>query len=282
MKKRSIVFVILLLALSICLLVYPFISNFIFEHRADSLIESVDESTGAINDNVKTSYLQDAEEYNRFIAEGNVVLTDPFIAEKLSSQAQNYETLLPVLDNGVMGYIDIPSIDVSLPIYHGVSEEVLRKGVGHLEGTSLPIGGDSTHSVLTGHTGLSSARLLTDLEELKVGDIFIINILGDKLAYQVYDTEVVVPSDVSSLYVEDGKDLCTLVTCTPYGVNSHRLFVHGERVDYQESYDSIDNYHSNESEWMSEYIRALIISAICFILCIVIWFFVRKMKGHLK
>ena len=133
-------------------------------------------------------------------------------------------------DSGVMGYLEIEKIKLKLPIYHGVSEEALEDGVGHLEGTSLPVGGETTHAVLFGHRGLPSAKLFTDLDQLEAGDTFQITVLDRVLVYEVTQTEVVLPEELNDLAVEPGKDQVTLVTCTPYGVNSHRLLIHGERV----------------------------------------------------
>ena len=133
-----------------------------------------------------------------------------------------------------MGYIEVPKIDCSLPIYHGTDEGALQIAIGHLEGSSLPVGGKSTHCVLSGHRGLPSARLFTDLDQMEEGDIFILNILGRKLAYEVDQINVVLPEEMSDLEIEEGKDLCTLVTCTPYGINTHRLLVRGHRTEYVE------------------------------------------------
>ena len=156
-------------------------------------------------------------------------------------------------DDGVMGFIKIPCIDVSLPIYHGTSEAVLEIGAGHLQGTSLPIGGESTHSVITGHTGLSSAKLFTDLTELEEGDMFFLNVMGEKLAYKIDQITKVLPEEISNLKIENGKDYCTLVTCTPYGVNTHRLLVRGERTDYVEATEDQSNFEvkKTKSQWQA-------------------------------
>lgn len=148
-------------------------------------------------------------------------------------EKQYYEQLLNVSGNGIMGYIEIPSIDVMLPIYHGTSEEVLQVAIGHIEGSSLPIGGESTHSVISGHRGLPSSRLFTDIDQLSEGDTFTLMVLDEVLTYEVDQIRIVEPEDISLLAIEEGQDLCTLVTCTPYGVNSHRLLVRGHRVENQ-------------------------------------------------
>lgn len=285
-KRNSIKYLVvfLLLLMAICLLAYPYIANYVFEHRADSVIDAVEKSTDAIPDEEKEAAIQEAREYNAYIANGTVELTDPFTADQSYDGVDEYESLLRSSDDGVMGYVEIPVIDVSLPIYHGTSEEVLQKGVGHLQGTSLPVGGESTHTVLTGHTGLSHAKLFTDLTEVKEGDIFFLYVMGERLAYQVDQIEVVLPSELDNLYVEQGKDLCTLVTCTPYGVNSHRLLVRGVRTDYQEAIENPDTYEtaSGESQWMAEYKRALLISIGCFAGGLVIATIIRCIRARGK
>lgn len=154
---------------------------------------------------------------------------------KLSKKGKKkYESLLDVSGTGIMGYIEVPKIDCSLPIYHGTDEGALQIAIGHLEGSSLPVGGKSTHCVLSGHRGLPSARLFTDLDQMEEGDVFVLNVLGRKLAYEVDQIKVVLPDEMSDLEIVQGKDLCTLVTCTPYGINTHRLLVRGHRTKYIE------------------------------------------------
>lgn len=154
---------------------------------------------------------------------------------KLSKKdKKKYESLLDVSGTGIMGYIEVPKIDCSLPIYHGTDEGALQIAIGHLEGSSLPVGGKSTHCVLSGHRGLPSARLFTDLDQMEEGDVFVLNVLGRKLAYEVDQIKVVLPDEMSDLEIVQGKDLCTLVTCTPYGINTHRLLVRGHRTKYIE------------------------------------------------
>lgn len=263
------------------LMAYPYLSNYLFEHRADSRIHAAKQSAEDLDDQERQAARAEAEAYNQEIAEGGVTLTDPFAEEERKTMTEQYQRLLSINGDGVMGSIEIPSIQVSLPVYHGTSEEVLKRGVGHLEGTSLPVGGESTHTVLTGHTGLSHAKLFTDLEELEKGDIFFLYVLGDRLAYRVIRTEVVLPEEVDALYVEKGKDLCTLVTCTPYGVNSHRLFVCGERTGYKEAAEDSSIYQIHDSKtWMKEYRRALLISAVAFIFGITVWSWIRYRRNR--
>lgn len=274
--KKLVVFLILLLAIG--LMLYPFIANYIFENRIDSLIETVEKRAEDINETKQKAEIEAAEEYNRIIANGHITLTDPFIAENYDYNLNNYDSLLCTTEDGIMGVVEIPSINVSLPIYHGTSDEVLQKGVGHLQGTSLPVGGESTHSVLTGHTGLSHAKLFTDLTELSEGDIFFIKVMGKDLAYKVDQIKVVLPSELDDLAVVSGEDYCTLLTCTPYGVNTYRLLVRGVRTNYKKAVNDAETYKKKkiESKWMSEYKQALIISMAFFIVGLMILFIYRK------
>jgi sortase A len=169
--------------------------------------------------------LEQAEQYNQELYERGSTL------ELNDEERAEYNSTLSFSGDGLMGYIEIPSIDVSLPIYHGSEEKVLQEGVGHLEGSSLPVGGESSHCVLVGHRGLPTAKLFSDLDQLKEGDVFTITILDETLTYEVDQIRIVEPQEVDDLAIEEGADYCTLVTCTPYGINSHRLLVRGRRID---------------------------------------------------
>lgn len=275
MRKRGItkfLLVLLLFLVSFALILYPFIANYVFEHRTDSLVQSVEEIAEEIDDSKRQSQLDQARQYNEIIASGHVQLKDPFAAETGDGSSDNYDSLLCMTEEGVMGFIRIPSIEVSLPVYHGTSEQTLEVGAGHLQGTSLPIGGPSTHSVITGHTGLSSAKLFTDLIEMKEGDIFILSIYGEKLVYEVDQIKTVRPFELDELTVTPGKDYCTLVTCTPYGVNTHRLLVRGRRTtDTEDSYNE-ESFRAKavESKWMQEYKRDVLVSFGLFVAGIVL------------
>lgn len=231
MKKRGITKILLMFLVflaSSALILYPFIANYVFEHRTDSIVQAVEEEADEIDDSVRKAELERAGQYNEMIASGHIRLQDPFVEQE--DYSETYGSLLCMNEDGVMGFIRIPSIEVSLPIYHGTAEHTLEAGAGHLEGSSLPIGGFSTHSVITGHTGLSSAKMFTDLIELQEGDIFILNIYGEKLIYEVDQIKTVLPYELGELTITPGQDYCTLVTCTPYGVNTHRLLVRGVRT----------------------------------------------------
>lgn len=222
MKKHLptiIVAVIFLCGLSLFL--YPTVSNLYNQHLNNKLIGEYKEAFSSTTPEEFNEAMKDAVAFNE--NRGN--------EEKLKELGLTYENVLNAADNGVMGYIEIPKISVSLIIYHTIEENVLQKGIGHVPETHLPVGGKNTHCVLAGHTGLPSAKLLTNIDHLKVGDRFYIHVLNEVLEYKIDDVSVVEPDEVSRLNVISGKDCVTLVTCTPYGVNSHRLLVRGVRVD---------------------------------------------------
>lgn len=250
---------ILIVLFGFALLSYPFISNFIFERSAGSTIKSYEKQAKTYDQKQKDKALKEAKEYNQDLIRLAVQLTDPFKAKKSSGETMAYNNILNLDQSGVMGYLEIPCISVNLPIYHGTDAEILERGVGHLAASSLPIGGKSTHSVLTGHTGLSSAKLFTDLTEIKKGDLFFINVLGQTFAYKVDQISVVRPGDTRKLQIVDGKDYVTLVTCTPYGINDHRLLVHGVRTKYAKKQEETIKPRNKNSQWMGTYKRAIAI-----------------------
>ncbi len=211
--------VIFLLGLTIFL--YPTVSNLYNEHKNSLLIDNYVDTFSDTDDLDSEKILEDARKYNKYFHD----------EEKLKELGLSYESCLNTYGNGIMGYIEIPKISVRLVIYHTVDDSVLQNAIGHVKESSLPVGGSSTHCVLAGHRGLPSAKLLTNIDQLVPGDSFYINLLGEKLEYRVDDISVVLPDETSKLKIENGKDYVTLVTCTPYGVNSHRLLVRGERVE---------------------------------------------------
>lgn len=285
MKKRDIgkkLLVFLLFGIALMLMMYPFIANYLFEHKTDSVVDSVQQTAEKLDDSEQKAEIEKAMRYNESLANGHVVLTDPFKEEKTEEDTAEYESLLNLTNDGVMGTVEIPLINVSLPIYHGTSDAILKKGAGHLQGTSLPVGGASTHTVITGHTGLSNAKLFTDLTELDKGDIFFLEVMGEKLAYQVDQIKVVLPTEMDDLKIVPGEDYCTLLTCTPYGVNTHRLLVRGKRTDYQEAVDAAKSEKPKkaESKWMSEYKRALAISVAFFVASLPFIFGIRYVREY--
>lgn len=228
MKKSSsfsTVILILVLVIGLSLLLYPSFADYWNSFTQSRAITSYSEQVANLNNEEYDAIWQDAYAYNESLLGRR---NDYLISDE---QRAEYERLLNVGGNGIMGYIDIPSIGVELPIYHGTEESVLSVAVGHLEWTSLPVGGASTHCVLSGHRGLPSAKLFTDLDRLSVGDYFMLHILDETLTYEVDQILIVEPQETEDLLIQEGKDLCTLVTCTPYGINSHRLLVRGHRTD---------------------------------------------------
>jgi len=200
------------------------------KHYQLGVIDSYNETVSSMDDDAIDAQLAKAEAYNKSLLTSKVTLSDPFDTDTATEKEDNatYESMLNMTD--AMAYIEIPSINVYLPIYHGTDEETLSKGVGHLEGTSLPIGGVGTHCVLSAHSGLPTAELFTNLEKLEIGDDFYIHVLNEVLTYQVDQIKVVLPSDTSLLQIDPDEDYVTLVTCTPYAVNTHRLLVRGTRI----------------------------------------------------
>lgn len=229
MKKHiSTIILVLVFLIGLSLLLYPTFSNWWNSHTQSRAIAAYSEAIAQIDPEVYEEARAAAQEYNRSLINdfGRLMMTDE---ERL-----NYEQLLDLTGTGIMGVIEIPSIDVNLPVYHGTSEGVLQVAVGHIEGTSLPVGGSGTHCAFSGHRGLPSARLFTDLDRLVVGDIFTITVLDEVLTYEVDLISIVEPHELDNLAIEEGKDYCTLVTCTPYGINTHRLMVRGRRVATEE------------------------------------------------
>ncbi len=239
MKRRLILVLWILVLLSgVCIMLYPTVSSLINQHNASQVITSYEEVVSGLSEEKMAQMMESADNYNARLSASPVVMTDPFDQETVRFALEGYYDVLDVDGEGMMGYIDIPTIGVHLPIYHGTTSAVLERAVGHLEGTSLPVGGESTHTVLSAHRGLTEARLFTDLDQLVEGDTFSITVLNEVLTYEVYDIEVVEPTDVDSLNIQVGEDLCTLVTCTPLGINSHRLLVHATRIPTPE--DPVD------------------------------------------
>ena len=225
--KKHLVTIILsgVLAVGLGLLIYPSFADYWNSMHQAHTIWNYAEEISNMDDNQYEEMIEAARAYNDEIAENGIHWT---LTEE---EREEYNSLLAAGSTGVMGYIDISKINIKLPIYHGTSEEVLQTSIGHLEGTSLPVGGEGSHCALSGHRGLPSAKLFSDLDKLKEGDTFVMVILNETLTYEVDQIRVVEPSDLSALRVEPGQDYCTLVTCTPYGINTHRLLVRGHRVE---------------------------------------------------
>ena len=247
-------------------LLYPLLSDVWNRWRDSSLVVQYRKTVASIPDTTYEQIWKDAQAYNA--AHPVNVITDVFSFSEESEDHKTYLTLLDPNGNGLMGVLEIPKIGQELPIYHGLSAEVLEQGVGHLEGTSLPIGGDSTHTALAAHRGLPGKKLFTDLDQMEPGDQFYLHVLSETLAYQVTDVLTVLPENTETLTIEPGKDYCTLVTCTPYGINTHRLLVRGERVPYSEQEQK---QQASERNVVRE-IRNLPLKLVCVGLIIIIIF----------
>lgn len=242
--------------------IYPMASNLFYEKNQSHVLEEYDETMEQLAQEELDRERQAAQEYNRSLLESEAFLTDPFDPELvLDPTVEPYASLLNLEGNGIMGYVEIPKISVNLPIYHGTTAQVLEQGIGHLQNTSLPVGGESTHTVLTGHTGLAGKRLFTDLSQLEEGNLFYLHVLGETLAYQVEAIYIVEPDQTEHLVVETGRDLVTLVTCHPYGINTHRLLVQGTRIPYEvaSAQQVQEDVPQETSVWEKEYYKAILI-----------------------
>lgn len=230
-RKIAIFFVIIIFLAGLSIMLYPVISSFVNNmNYRDSMVGYV-ENVAQMQDESIVNHFKDADDYNKSLT-GNMILTDPFDEEVYKSIGADYEGTFDVDDKGLIGYIEIPKINVYLPISHGTSEEVLQKGAGHLQNTSFPVGGESTHSVISAHTGYPGKSFFDYIDDLELGDEFYIYVLDRTLKYQVDDITVILPHETEGLRIRTGEDYVTLLTCTPYGINTHRLLVRGTRVEY--------------------------------------------------
>lgn len=232
-NKLTTILLILALFAGLSLLLYPTVSDYWNSLHASQAVADYAENVRNLEAEKYEQVLQDAKSYNQMLPYEQTTFA---LSEE---EKEAYEALLDISGTGVMGYIEIPTVNISLPVYHGTEDAVLQIAVGHLEWSSLPVGGESTHCVLSGHRGLPSAKLFTNLDKLVAGDKFIMRVLDEVLTYEVDQILIVEPTDVSTLIIEAGKDLCTLVTCTPYGINSHRLLVRGHRIENQDEAKAI-------------------------------------------
>ena len=259
MSRRIKIFLcILFLLLALVVTLYPLISNIVGE-KYRSMVESrYDKAVEQLNTMELITEKERAVAYNKTLRGGT---ENAFSREALAEAEESYGRLLNVRGDGIMGYVQIPKIGVELPIYHGTAEETLDKGVGHLLGTSLPVGGIGTHSVLTGHSGLAGTRMFSDLDQLKVGDVFYVRVLDETHAYMILDINTVLPEDTSKLEIDPQRESVTLVTCTPFGVNTHRLLVRGERIEAGMAERMIEGAEVQEelvkSTWTQEYLKGI-------------------------
>ncbi len=289
MKRKVILILIavisLVLALGIAL--YPMLSSIYNEQHQSKIHTEFLQQVEDTDDSKLQEALQNARAYNAALA--GVLSDDTFSETSLLGASEDYDAQLNVTGRGIMGYVSVPKINVTLPIYHGTDSGALERGIGHLLGTSLPVGGDSTHSVLTAHSGMASQRMFSDLPQLKEGDVFYLEVLGDTLAYQVDQIKTVLPHDTTYLGIEAEQDLCTLVTCTPFGVNTHRLLVRGHRIPYEEAEVIMQQQAQTEvktgSTWQDQYVKGIAIGigiVLLFLLYFLIFRIIRRMWRERK
>lgn len=276
-KLLNVLFGLLFLA-GLGILLYPTVSDRWNAYRQSKLISSYEEVVAQLAQEDYDELWAMAHAYNETLwtKADRYTLSD--------EERQEYDALLDVSGNGIMGYIEIPSIDCSLPVYHGTDEDVLQIAVGHLEGTSLPVGGEGTHCVLSGHRGLPSAKLFTNLDQVGEGDIFLLKILGDTLTYEIDQILTVLPEETEALDLVQGEDYCTLVTCTPYGVNSHRLLVRGKRIEnLPQEEQSVQGTESSETVQQTPYsgipLQVAIPAVVVSLSVVAMWMLFRR-KGR--
>ena len=259
MKNKIItICAVVLFLMALGLTLYPLVSNYVNQKYASEIQTAYQELIQQTDDSVLQEAMQRAIAYNLAITPGTA---DAYSEEALVTAAEDYGNQLDIAGNGIMGYVEIPKIQVNLPIYHGTDAEVLDRGVGHLLGSSLPVGGENTHTILSGHSGMASQKMFTDLEQLTQGDVFYLNVLNETLAYQVIQISTVLPYETDLLGIVPGEDLCTLVTCTPYGVNSHRLLMRGSRIPYEEAAVLEEENVATEpaaSTWETKYVQGIL------------------------
>ena len=279
-RKNTIIIIcfILVILLGAGAAAYPLIASINNEHTQSLVQTEYAEKLQQLDTSEIDAALAAAREYNKTIS--TVQIED---VDKIKESLPPYEDLLNLANNGIMGYIEIPAINIDLPIYHGTTGAAMEKGAGHMEGTSLPVGGIGTHAVISAHSGMASAKLFTDLDKLKLGDMFFITVCNQKLAYEVDNIAVVEPTDIDLIRIDTQQDYVTLLTCTPYGVNTHRLLVRGHRVDMAEEAISEveEKVKPAASTWMERYEQGILIGIAIFLGLLLIALLVYFIK-HLK
>ena len=285
MKRRYFRIVIagIIFILALLLTLYPVISN-IYNQRHQSLIHTAYEEVLQQADTQDLERIRDlAIAYNEAIVPGTA--EEAYSQAALLEASVDYQSQLDPSGNGIMGYIEIPKISVNLPIYHGTNSDTLERGTGHLLGSSLPVGGTSTHTIITGHSGLATQKMFTDLEQLREGDVFYIHVLGEVLAYQVFHKEAVLPHDTSLLGINHGEDNCTLITCYPTGVNTHRLLVQGKRIPYEEAEvieEVVQMEVEPESRWEDQYMMGIWLGILGMLIAALGYVLYRIYRNHKK
>ena len=259
-KGLKILLCVTLAFLALGITLYPLVSNYFAEVNRSLIETQYAKAVEEMDDSEIIRAREDAQKYNATLL---TVTDEPYTKEALRQASESYDSLLNIRGDGIMGYLEIPKLKVELPIFHGTEEETLDRGLGHLLGSSLPVGGTGTHCVTTGHSGLAGQRMFSDLDKLALMDVIYIKTLDETLAYSVVEINTVLPEDTSKLTINPQGDDLTLVTCTPYGINTHRLLVRGTRIDYKEAAEMVEETVAEEaapiSTWESEYRRGVLI-----------------------
>lgn len=279
-RKNTIIIIcfIIVILLGAGAAAYPLIASINNEHTQSLVQTEYAEKLQQLDTSEIDAALAAAREYNKTIS--TVQIED---VDKLKAELPPYEDLLNLANNGIMGYIEIPAINIDLPIYHGTTGAAMEKGAGHMEGTSLPVGGIGTHAVISAHSGMASAKLFTDLDKLKLGDMFFITVCNQKLAYEVDNIAVVEPTDIDLIRIDTQQDYVTLLTCTPYGVNTHRLLVRGHRVEMAEEAiaEVEEKAEPAASTWIEKYEQGILIGVAIFLgllLIALLVYFTKRLK----
>lgn len=279
MKNRRLTLILILGILcgivALGITVYPLVGNYVSSKNKSTVLTEYSDTVEQLEDDSIYEMLGEARAYNETLTSGAISIESVFTQEGQQFAAEDYYDLLNINAAGIMGYVEIPKIAVYLPIYHGTESDVLDVGIGHLIGSSLPVGGESTHTILTGHSGMAREKMFSDLDQLKTGDVFYLHVLNQTLAYEVDQMKIVLPDNTDYLGIEKGQDYCTLVTCTPFGVNTHRLLVRGHRVKYTESTDETipeieDNAVPVVSTWQRQYIKGLSIGFVMLVISMIL------------
>ena len=279
MKRKIVNIIICLFFLAgLGITLYPAFSDWYIGRHQGQVIEDYDKKAAQMSQKEIKKELDKARIYNKQLL-GNVVLTDPFDEDAVKEQNADYDKILNIDGDGVMGSVEIPSIKVYLPIYHGTDSTSLEKGAGHLENSSFPVGGKGTHSVISAHTGLPSAKMFDNLTEVKKGDVFYIHVLNQTLAYEVDQIKVVRPENVSDLLIDRNEDYVTLVTCTPYGINSHRLLIHALRIPYKgEQEDTKKALQDNLWQWLLK--QKVFLASVGIVILLLIYGIVQMIRSR--
>lgn len=281
-KRVTIALAVIAFLLALGLTFYPVISNYVNHKYASQIHTAYQEVMEQTDDTTIQEAKELANAYNRAIVPG---ASEAYSQEGLQAASQDYDDQLNIAGNGIMGYVEIPKISVNLPIYHGTENDSLERGIGHLLGSSLPVGGGSTHTILSGHSGMASQKMFTDLGQLVIGDVFCLHVLNEALAYQVSEINTVLPHDTSLLGIIPGEDLCTLVTCTPYGINSHRLLVRGSRIPYEEAEEKVQNIQPEdipESTWEQKYAMGIALGLLTVLVLVLTVAFIAPMLQRIR